>query len=57
MNSEHELMTSARILALLSQEKNILRKRPSLAGEKLRSSRDKDALYAVLTEPAASHAA
>jgi len=40
MNSEHEheLLTSARILALLSQEKNILRKRPSLAGENLRET-------------------
>jgi PTS system nitrogen regulatory IIA component len=31
--------------------------REPAAVEKLRSSRDKDALYAVLTEPAASHAA
>jgi nitrogen PTS system EIIA component len=31
--------------------------REPTAVEKLRSSRDKDALYAVLTEPAASHAA
>ncbi len=31
--------------------------REQTAVEKLRSSRDKEALYAVLTEPAASHAA
>jgi nitrogen PTS system EIIA component len=31
--------------------------REPTAVEKLRASRDKDALYAVLTEPAASHAA
>lgn len=31
--------------------------REPAAVEKLRASRDKDALYAVLTEPAASHAA
>jgi PTS system nitrogen regulatory IIA component len=31
--------------------------REPAAVEKLRSSRDKEALYAVLTEPAASHAA